>query len=423
MHLPFFSRQRARKWLLSLRVIHAVNLWRIGSQKGGKRPSFRLTKRRKAVRKMRLNWVGPVFSALGYARHNREMVKVLGAQKCEISLNPSSPPDGPNLKGLDSYLMQEFFPDAPTVVCVPAPPCRHDDGYDILFTTVESLLPHPGLVHRSDQFDEIWVPSHLCRAGFRTMGVKRKKVWVIPEGIDPIYWQKSCPSRTDRFVFITLADWSFRKGVHFLLQAYTRSFTVPQRVELILLTRYATKTDAPSVHRIKEEASGSVGFDIETRPDIRFITNELTDGQIRNLFSSAHVFVLPTLGEAWCLPACEAMACGLPCILPECGGHREFHDEQTGWLTKGSWKNSREFNESEVDFYRGQTFFFPDVDNVARAMRTAYDDLALCRRKGLVAMHRVHTQYRWEDAALIAYDRLLEIQKKGWTPHKPGALI
>lgn len=49
-----------------------------------------------------------------------------------------------------------------------------------------------------------------------------------------------------------------------------------------------------------------------------------TDAEIRDLYSNADCFVLPTRGEGFGLPILEAMATGLPVITTDFGGAWDF---------------------------------------------------------------------------------------------------
>ena len=114
------------------------------------------------------------------------------------------------------------------------------------------------------------------------------------------------------------------------MQAFNLTFKGIDDVRLIFLTRKAANVGPAYTRRIKKEARESAEEVHGNLGKISFYTTLLTDNQIHHIFSYCDCFVLPTKGEAWCLPAIEAMSTGLPCILPKVGGHREFASSHPG---------------------------------------------------------------------------------------------
>ncbi|GAI17790.1 unnamed protein product [marine sediment metagenome] len=302
-----------------------------------------------------------------------------------------------------------------TIFCTPQTWHFPKYGYSIMLTTIESKTIHPGAQHRASCFRELWVPCEFDKQVFNKHGFKN--VHVIPEGIDPTFWNVEHLGIDDTFRFITLADWSFRKGVHTLIKAFYLAFKNEKDIKLLFLTRKAAHEGKKYTKEIMKEASEHVSDVGGNLNNIEFYTRILTDEQIRDYFRSADCFVLPTLGEAWCLPAEEAMACELPCILPKVGGHRYFASKKTGWLTSGRWGT---MPESDVIFYNDQLFYHPDMRSLVRAMRYAYRHREECRKKGEYARKLVTTQVTWDNAAKIAVNRIQQIYSQGFIPERRG---
>ena len=57
----------------------------------------------------------------------------------------------------------------------------------------------------------------------------------------------------------------------------------------------------------------------------------MSKGDLRALYARADVFVLPTRGEGWGLPAVEAMAMAVPVIATNFSGPTEFMTSQNGY--------------------------------------------------------------------------------------------
>ncbi len=50
----------------------------------------------------------------------------------------------------------------------------------------------------------------------------------------------------------------------------------------------------------------------------------IDDKELLNLYNGASIFVIPSLGEGFCLPGLEAMACGCAVITADNFGIREY---------------------------------------------------------------------------------------------------
>lgn len=361
-----------------------------------------------------INWHGPVNAELGYCRHNRQMLLALVKKGITVHLSTS---DGRKSKYRWFWepLMSLQKPQLIIIYCTPQTWSFPKVGYSIMFTTIESYTLHGAAVRRAKCFQELWVPSHFNKDVFMKHGFKN--VHVIPEGIDPNFWNASHIRTDNTFRFITLADWSYRKGVRWLLQAFSLAFKGVDDVRLICLTRKAAHEGKKYTKEIMKEAASHVKEVGGNLDNIDWYTRILTDEQIRDYFRHADCFVLPTLGEAWCLPAEEAMACELPCILPKVGGHRDFASKKTGWLTSGYWHT---MPKSDVLFYNDQLFYHPHLKSLVKAMRYAYNHQEECRKKGEYARQYVTTQVTWEKAAEKAIERIGEIYKEGYRPERRG---
>ena len=62
-----------------------------------------------------------------------------------------------------------------------------------------------------------------------------------------------------------------------------------------------------------------------------YLGDDLPAADIGRIYRAADVLVAPYRGEGFCLPALEAMACGLPVIHTGTGPTAEFVPELAGW--------------------------------------------------------------------------------------------
>jgi glycosyltransferase involved in cell wall biosynthesis len=153
-----------------------------------------------------------------------------------------------------------------------------------------------------------WAADSLMR----DYKVPASKVRVIPPGVDLERWQPGDGAHQragrPRLLFVG-ADFA-RKGGDLLLDVFRQAFA--DRCELHLVTR--------------EQVPASPGVAVHTN----LAPN---DPELRALYASADIFVLPTRADCFSLAGIEAMASGLPVITTDTGGIAEIVvHERTGFL-------------------------------------------------------------------------------------------
>ncbi|RNF27418.1 mannosyltransferase-like protein [Trypanosoma conorhini] len=207
--------------------------------------------------------------------------------------------------------------------------------------------------------DEVWATGEFFSAVYRRSGVAAAKIQVVPEAINVhAYDPRSCapvafPMQLRRFYtnmpglapeelrrrfrFLTVMKWEGRKGWDVLLKAYWKAFgpTSPlhHHVSLYLkvswIRRYSGGANDNNIHELIANWSRRhlPGFtSMKDFPHLAFLGGDgyLSERALRQLYCSADVFVFPTRGEGWGLPATEAMAMGVPVLSTNWGGAAAF---------------------------------------------------------------------------------------------------
>jgi glycosyltransferase involved in cell wall biosynthesis len=129
-----------------------------------------------------------------------------------------------------------------------------------------------------------------------------------------------CQLTADRvgpYRFYYIGAWAARKNPDGVIQAYLREFTPEDDVELLIQSSGAGDS-ACAVTQI------ATGLTMEEMPTIRYSNQRVTDAQIRSLHRESHCFVTATRGEAWNLPAFDAMMAGRHVIAPAGMGSDDF---------------------------------------------------------------------------------------------------
>ena len=174
---------------------------------------------------------------------------------------------------------------------------------------------------------ELWVPSHFHKQVFQQAGVK-STVTVIREGFDPSHFDEPVSPQDiigfrtasfgqclkDDVIFLSVADLRKRKGLDILIEVFGELFSKYEgKPGACLLIRSPLDDDYNERLRVLQEEGVRI-----------FRLDRLTPRELLLAYRSADVFVLPTHGEGWGRPIMEAMAAGLPVIVPLWSGPTEF---------------------------------------------------------------------------------------------------
>ena len=145
--------------------------------------------------------------------------------------------------------------------------------------------------------DVVTVPSEFARSSFLKMGLQENKVRKIPFGADLTRFQKVADPPMNEFVVLFVGQVSFRKGVPYLLEAFSK-FKFPRK-KLIVVGSLL-----PEMKKfLQDKRFENVEF-LGTRPH----------ATLKEFMSKSHVMVLPSIEEGLAYVQGEAMACGCPLI-------------------------------------------------------------------------------------------------------------
>lgn len=368
-------------------------------------------------------WYGPPYSYSGYGLHNRMVVLELNRLGLDVKLIPTEkhiPEDLPQ-KDILLELTKKPFPKHNKVIsinCVPPPSSACRSGYSILYTTIESENMHWGAKIRSNFFEEIWIPCKQNYKAFRKAGFPRKKIFYMPEGVDPVLHSQTQgilkDHRSPLFTFLYIGDWSYRKGIGPLLSAYAKEFSRRDKVRLLLLVHYQGNDRKTSEKRILHELEWfekNLGFKIEA--ELNFIFDYLKEKELSQLYNAVDCYISPSLGEAWNLPVIQAMAHELPIITTRYGGCVDYCNDKNSYLIDVEKMDTiDDKTPCHVDFYQGEKFAFPNIKHLRSLMREVFEHRAEAKEKGLRARRDCVKKWTWTMAGEKIAKRILKIKKK-----------
>jgi glycosyltransferase involved in cell wall biosynthesis len=265
-------------------------------------------------------------------------------------------------------------------------------------------------------FDRLWVPSRWIREQAIEGGVAPERTAVVPNGFDPRVFRPQGPAADlgPRFHFLFVGAAVRRKGVDILLRAYGEAFGPRDPVCLILKGHagdlfYRGQHLSEAIHEFARDPR---------RPALRYIDDHLPDDDLAALFRAADVGVFPYRAEGFAMPIVEAMACGLPCVVPRFGACLDYCTAENAFFVE-----ARRIRLPVCEEFVFNSFGFKEhvdavdfcevpVSALAEALRAAYETGAGERRaRGERAARAAHARWTWAES--VARIRQL-LEELGW---------
>jgi len=146
--------------------------------------------------------------------------------------------------------------------------------------------------------DIITVPSEFALNSFIEMGVSKEKLRKVPYGVNLTVFKKVGAPSKEQFDVLFVGQVGFRKGVPYLLQAFSRFAHPSKRLRL--------------VGALQPEMGGFLSRH-PTSKDVEFL-GTVPHQRLKDIMSQSHVMVLPSVEEGLAYVQAEALACGCPVI-------------------------------------------------------------------------------------------------------------
>lgn len=151
-----------------------------------------------------------------------------------------------------------------------------------------------------------WAKQSLIR----DYGVAVERIEVVPPGVDLELWRPGAARVEGPLKILFVGGDLFRKGGEILLEAFRSLPRDIAELHIVTRTRIAPEDGVRLYHDMQPNSPELVA-----------------------LYQSAHVFVLPTLAEAFGIAAAEATATGIAAVVTAVGGLTDIvADEETGYL-------------------------------------------------------------------------------------------
>ncbi|MFM7190892.1 MAG: glycosyltransferase family 4 protein, partial [Microcystaceae cyanobacterium] len=173
----------------------------------------------------------------------------------------------------------------------------------------------PFLAH----YDKVIVFSHLQRNLLVKLGVPRRKLAIIPNGVDSDRYSPGSSLIKEQYqakrLFVYLGRIAPEKNVEALLKAW-KACDMGEDAKLLIVGNGLLKSTLQPLYGV-EQGIHWLGFIAEEETRIQILR-------------AADVFILPSLVEGLSLSLLEAMACGTACLATDAGADGEVLEKGAG---------------------------------------------------------------------------------------------
>ena len=280
------------------------------------------------------------------------------------------------------------------------------DGYRIGYNVWESTRYSEQFFQQLLTLDELWVPTQWQKQISIEQGYPANKIFVIPEGVDGrTFKPTSRPQKKNKFTFIVVGRWDYRKGVKESIEGFIKAFPNNDEVELLLNVENPYPVDGmnSTEERLKHHNLEDPRIKI-----LKFLDRK----QYINLLQNANVLISCARSEGWNLPLIEALACGTPSIYTKCSGQLEFTENKgLGVDILGEELATNNENLSYEHNIPGN-FYTPDTKDLIKKIKDSYNNYNLWKKWHLQRSKIIREEFSWKNQAKKAYNRLLQIDLK-----------
>ncbi len=294
---------------------------------------------------------------------------------------------------------------------VPMPKCKRK----MLYVVTETIGIHKDYVYMlNNKYDEVWTGSYFNKVAFTSSGVTNT-IRVLPLYVDLDMFKPGLePLKIENkrgFNFIVNIDMSFRKGLHLLMPAYLETFEPDDDVTLILKLSNNNfgRENAHLVTNSLNEMAYKLGIKDTPHAPILLYLDFIDDALMPNFYATGDYHVSSNLGEGFCLPAAESMACGVPQIISRCGAPLDYMHRKAGYYIELDEKKptqpiaDRSLLQRDPR-YKGQEIFNISVESLKDHLQYVYINQSELASKKEEARKRVEKK--------LGIERLVDMLKK-----------
>ena len=253
----------------------------------------------------------------------------------------------------------------------------------ILYATETDNFKRSIWAERINQMDEAWVINNEMKTCSEGSGVTIP-IKVVPHACDVAKFKKEyekidVPNSEENFIFYTIGEFTRRKNLSTLIRAFHTEFSPEEPVSIMIKTNQYGISPEVCRNQVREMCLNvKTGLKLYPSTDDYIedliVTDYLPEEVVMSLHQSCDCFVMPSYGEAWCIPAFDAMGFGNIPICTDVGGMTDFLDDGGGILVKGRYEPVFGMVDTFNDLYTaGENWKSIDPISLQKAMRRVYN--------------------------------------------------
>jgi glycosyltransferase involved in cell wall biosynthesis len=385
-----------------------------------------------------LLWQAPIFNFSGYGDEARAMILAMRRRGYPVTAR-SWGQDLPEF--IEQYAAAA--PDRLVTLhdAVQAPlgqpfvSVMHTPGYaaipvhgavaNVIRTMFETDRVPPEWVPKLNAMDEVWVPTAFNVETFARAGVTAP-IQVVPAGVDASMFRPGLrPLKVPGgrgTVFLSVFEWTFRKGWDVMLAAWANAFGPEDDVSLVLRTAMVDGMypAGATVNQVIDGYLASLGRSRHQVAPIVVVDQPLGMADLPRLFAAADVYVSASRGEGWGRPMMEAMACRLPTIATRWSGNLDFMNDENSMLVDIEGVVPVD-DQAEFYFYRGHQWAQPSAAHLTAILQRLAADPELRKRLGTRARSDIERRWQWHQVCHSVAERTDALGGRPRSVHHAGA--
>lgn len=244
-------------------------------------------------------------------------------------------------------------------------------------TAESSNFKSNGWQNYCNLMDEIWVSTKITKEICKRSNVK-KPISILPYSLDLSKYENINGEKVEElknnFTFGFVGEFIERKNIKALVQAFHMEFDPREPVNLFIKT---SKRDLEAIQTYFNHIKRGLKIRQNYIEEI-IITGTMPENDYLSVLSQVDCFVMPSRGEAGCIPSLEAMALGIPAIWTDGIGI----DHAIGMPVKsydtpcfGAIETLQDLDTAEA------TWKEIDVIELAKSMRKMYENIIIKSNK------------------------------------------
>lgn len=272
--------------------------------------------------------------------------------------------------------------DASTVVRFDTPALLPDPvagKFNVAYTMYENGALPADLSAKISKYDLIIVPSRWCADVFRRF--TRRPVEICPLGVDleSFPFTKRKYAEGDKFRFLYVGAPNPRKFT-ILPDLYRMLISKLPNAEMYIKTTGADLS--PSTEMVMRGGAQRDGEIVKSNGWV-VDNRKLSQEGLAEIYQSSSAMLLPTCGEGFGLSGLEAMASGLPLIVSDYSGVREYANSHNSTLIKC------DYGDHQKEFRDIGLFYERVLDNEPMAYHVGWPNI----RSATLAIWMVYSNY------------------------------